>query len=128
MKRQLIRNRLIRILDAITKFRSLLKVIKHLDDSEFRKFVNTVKHDIKEIAEQCQDKPIKQQLYDTAEYVIFDDLNFIKQAITMLFARTTYGFGWTKRNFFLYDIEELELKISGVIYKLDRLEADANNR
>ena len=108
----------------LEKLISQLVVIRagDIDPAVFLDFVKNVKSSMSSIKHQLKDQEQLNQAEEIINYKTIDQLSFIGQNFVRYLSPDKYKWailGWNRKGKYVYDLDQLELKLEGLKYKLE---------
>lgn len=113
------------VLDELRTFSN-----KEISATEFNNFVQQVKKTTSNLRTELNDQDQVNQLDSIIHFRTLDQLTSIERTVIRFLAPDKYRWaelGWNKKGKYIYDLDQLELKLGGLIYKLEQGNQNVEN-
>lgn len=95
-----------------------------IDDYSFKTLINKIKKEAKKINDELGDTELIDIVRSIVDFKTIDEFSAVGQILIRVFAPTRYGalvLGWNKKGKYVYDLDQLELKLRGLLFRLENL-------
>lgn len=120
-----IRDKLSDLLDDLNHLKSQGISSREVSSHDFEEFISKMKSEITGLEEHISHRDLNHQLQSLINFKTIGELEPFRRVLIRFFAPSQYGklgLDWTRRGKFIFDLDQIELKLRGAIYKIDNNE------
>ena len=94
-----------------------------ISEESFQKTIGELKATMHQLRARIPGREQLSQLEDIIHFKVMSQRSHLEQALTRSLASNKYGrwgLGWNRKGKYVYDLDQLELKLEGLIYKIEK--------